>query len=43
MTFVPGAILYTGWGYEQTNREFFEIIRRSADLLDPNPGCQPGT
>ena len=25
-----GSILVTLWGYEQTNREFYEVVRRTA-------------
>lgn len=30
---VPGAILYTSWGYDQTNVEFFEVIERVSDYF----------
>jgi len=28
-SFQPGDILYTSWGYDQTNVEFFQVIRTS--------------
>ena len=31
--FVPGAILYSSWGYEQTNIDFYEILERKNDFV----------
>jgi len=28
---VKGALLYTSWGYEQTNIDFFQIVERVSD------------
>jgi len=30
---VPGAILYSSWGYEQTNIDFYEILERKNDFV----------
>jgi len=27
--FKPGAVWYTSWGYDQTNVEFFEVVRET--------------
>lgn len=29
----PGDIYYTSWGYDQTNVEFFEVVRRTAGTV----------
>lgn len=29
----PGALLSTCWGYEQTNVEFYEVVRRDSDSM----------
>ena len=31
--FVKGAILYSSWGYEQTNIDFYEILERKNDFV----------
>ena len=31
--FVPGAILYSSWGYDQTNIDFYEILERKNDFV----------
>ncbi len=31
--FVPGAILYSSWGYEQTNINFYEILERKNNFV----------
>jgi len=31
--FVPGAILYSSWGYDQTNIDFYEILERNNDFV----------
>lgn len=31
--FIPGAILYSSWGYEQTNVDFYIIIERKGSIL----------
>jgi hypothetical protein len=33
-TFVEGTILYTSWGYDQTNIEFFKIISRKGSTVE---------
>jgi len=31
--FVPGSILVSSWGYEQTNIDFYEILERKGDFV----------
>lgn len=31
--FVPGAIVYSSWGYDQTNIDFYEILERKNDFV----------
>ena len=31
--YVPGAILYSSWGYEQTNIDFYKIVNRVNDTV----------
>lgn len=45
-TFAKGAILYTSWGYDQTNVEFYRITRRTPCSVQLEEiGCQtvPGS
>ncbi len=32
-TFVEGAILVSSWGYEQTNIDFFKVVRRTKSMV----------
>lgn len=32
-TFVEGAILYTSWGYDQTNIDWYEIVKRKGAFV----------
>jgi hypothetical protein len=31
--FIPGAILVDTWGWGQTNRDFYQILKRSGDWI----------
>lgn len=31
--FIPGAILVDTWGWEQTNRDFYKVLKRSGDYV----------
>ena len=33
MQIVPGAILYSSWGYEQTNIDFYMVVSRKNDFV----------
>jgi hypothetical protein len=30
---IPGSILYSSWGYEQTNIDFYQVISRKGDFV----------
>jgi hypothetical protein len=35
----PGAIFVYSWGYDQTNTEFWQVVKRSGALLTLSPIC----
>lgn len=36
-TYTPGTIVYASWGYEQTNIDWFTIIKRVGDWITLQP------
>lgn len=36
-TYTPGTIVYASWGYDQTNIDWFKIIKRVGDWLTLQP------
>lgn len=34
---IPGAILYSSWGYEQTNIDFYRVLSRKGDFVMIQP------
>lgn len=42
-TLQPGAILYSSWGYEQTNIEFYEVVAVRGSLVDIREVAQDST
>lgn len=42
-TLVPGDVLYTSWGYEQTNVEFYQVVAVRGSVVDVQELAQDRT